>query len=144
MIEYRSLRESDLRATYEIRFAVNENLIHEAHVKYLQREAALADIAQGGGWICTVDGLEAGFTIPVFIPEPYLAALFVLPEYQRMGIGSELLRRAVNWFTIKGAATAYLETDANSSAERFYDKHGWKLDGVAELPCQNRYALELG
>lgn len=142
-IQYRKLQLSDLRATYEIRFSVFENLIRAEHVKYLQRDAALADIEQGGGCICLVEGREVGFCLPLFIPEPYLAALFVMPEFQGVGIGSELLEHALSWYKSNGAAQVCLETDANSLAEKFYLGRGWEKKGEAELPFQNRYCIGL-
>lgn len=142
-IKYRQLRVSDLRATYEIRFSVYENLIREEHVRYIQREAALADISQGGGWICVVKGIEIGFCLPIFIPEPYLAALFVVPEFQGRGIGTELLRRALTWFEGKGASQACLVTDANSAAENFYLHRGWRQEGIADIHTQNKYCIDL-
>ncbi|CAB3772030.1 GNAT family N-acetyltransferase [Paraburkholderia humisilvae] len=140
---YFPLQDSDLRATYEIRFSVTENLIHEAHVKFLQRELALQDIRQGGGWVCRDGGREVGFCLPVFIPEPYLAAIFVIPEFQHKGIGRHLMELALNWLGKDGASKAFLETDRGSKAERFYRRLGWRQEGDAELDCQVRYALDL-
>jgi GNAT superfamily N-acetyltransferase len=137
------LQDSDLRATYEIRFSVTENLIHEAQVKYLQRGQALQDIRQGGGWVCRDGQREVGFCLPLLIPEPYLAAIFVIPEYQCKGIGKHLMKLALSWFEKQGAHKAYLETDRGSKAERFYRHLGWHQEGEAELDCQVRYALDL-
>ena len=141
---YRSLTESDLRATYEIRFSVTENLIHGHQVKYLQREHALDDIRQGGGWMCVAaDGMEVGFCLPLFIPEPYLAALFVLPEHQGKGVGGALLELALEWLKERGGRLITLETDPGSGAEVFYKNRGWKKTGTGELGIQNVYARQL-
>jgi GNAT superfamily N-acetyltransferase len=140
---YHPLQDSDLRAVYEIRFSATENLIHEEHVKYLQREQALEDIRQGGGWICRQNGREIGFCLPLFIPEPYLGAIFVLPEFQGRGVGKQLMKLALEWFQKKGAKNVILETDKGSKAENFYRHLGWKENGTAELACQARYTLDL-
>lgn len=140
---YRPLQDSDLRAVYEIRFSTIENLIHEEHVKYLQREQALEDIRQGGGWMCRYGEKEIGFCLPLFIPEPYLGAIFVVPEFQGRGVGKQLMKLAMDWFQKKGAKDIILETDRGSKAEGFYRHFGWKENGAAEIACQARYTLDL-
>ncbi|QDQ82238.1 GNAT family N-acetyltransferase [Paraburkholderia megapolitana] len=140
---YRPLTENDLRATYEIRFSVTQNLIHGHQVKYLQRDHALEDIRQGGGWMCVADGREVGFCMPLFIPEPYLAALFVVPEHQGKGVGGALLELALKWLKEKGGRLITLETDPGSVAEGFYKNRGWEKTGMGEFGIQNVYVRQL-
>lgn len=70
---------------YEIRFSVEENLLHPHQIQYLQRKQALEDINQGGGWICKHGDDYAGVGFGLFIPEPLIGGLFVKPEYQSKG-----------------------------------------------------------
>jgi len=53
---------------------------------------------------------------------PWLAAVFVVPEYRGRGVGSELVRRAVRRAAELGSAHVYLYTD---DAPGFYVRLGW-------------------
>lgn len=64
----------------------------------------------------------------------YLAFLFVAPEFQRLGIGSQLLARAETLTSLEGFAQVTLDClSANSSAMKFYENQGYR-----ELTAANR------
>jgi GNAT superfamily N-acetyltransferase len=132
-IVYEKLRACHLPYFYEIRFSVEENLLHPHHIQYLLRKQALDDINQGGGWICKVDNEYAGFCFAVFIPEAIVGGLFVKPEYQSIGIGSALISRVTEWCFSNGAEEIHLTTDPGSKAEGFYRHHGWVNIGSDEF-----------
>lgn len=140
--EYRTLVPSDLPAYYAIRFSVTENLIHEHQVGYLQREHAIADIEQGGGSICLYGKEAVGISLPLFVPEPILAALFVSPEYQGRGIGSRLLGLSLQWLRKNGADIVTLETDPGTKAETFYRHRGWIRSHMTPSGVQICYTYE--
>ena len=55
--------------------------------------------------------------------------LFVVPSYRRTGVGSALLRAAVEYARSLGAIRVTLNTDkANASAQAVYEVQGWKRD----------------
>ena len=55
--------------------------------------------------------------------------LFVLPSQRRTGVGSELLRAAVEYARSLGAIRVTLNTDMqNTSAQAVYESIGWKRD----------------
>lgn len=58
-----NLEAKHLPFLYEIRFSVNENIAHPHQIKYLLREQALNDISQGGGVICKVNEIYAGYSL---------------------------------------------------------------------------------
>lgn len=124
-IVYEKLSSCHLPYFYEIRFSVEENLLHPHQIQYLLRKQALDDINQGGGWICKVGNEYAGFCFGVFIPEAIVGGLFVKPEYQSIGIGSSLINYVTEWFFANGAEEIRLTTDHGSKAEGFYRHHGW-------------------
>jgi ribosomal protein S18 acetylase RimI-like enzyme len=67
-----------------------------------------------------------------------LAALYIIPEYQGMGIGSQLMGKVLGWFD--SDKKTVLEVAAyNSKAIAFYRKFGFiengpTTSGVAKLP----------
>lgn len=130
MIVYEKLEVKHLPFFYEIRFSVQENLLHGHQIQFLVREQAIDDINQGGGWICRVGDEYVGVGFGLFIPEPIVGGLFVKPEYQSTGIGTELLRRVTDWLFFEGADCIILTTDAGSKAVSFYTKNGWTVQGV--------------
>lgn len=140
---FRKLEASDLADTYDIRFSCTENIIHPHQIQYLLRETALKDIGQGGGWICLDKDVKVGFSMPIFAPEPMLAALFVRPEYQRQGIGKKLMGLAINWLKENNAQSVVLETDPGSYADEFYKRNGWCRGEMAEHGLQVIHRLNL-
>jgi predicted N-acetyltransferase YhbS len=58
---------------------------------------------------------------------PWLAAVYVAPDFRGRGVGSELVRRAVRRAAELGAERVYLYTD---DAPGFYERLGWSA--VAE------------
>lgn len=135
-IVFKKLGPEHLPFFYEIRFSVYENLLHAHQIQYLQRDQALDDISQGGGWICQIDDIYAGMGFGIFIPEPIIGGLFVKPEFQSKGIGSQLLSRVTEWFSEKNAPLIKLTTDENSKALNFYKRRGWVVKGPDETGLQ--------
>ncbi|MGX9272384.1 GNAT family N-acetyltransferase [Pantoea ananatis] len=106
-----------------------ENRLHAHQIHYLQREQALEDICQGGGWICQVGDDYAGYGLGIYAPEPLTGGLFVKPEYQKQGIGTHLLNAIVQWFSDRGAEAIMLTTAPSSGAERFCQANGRVAEG---------------
>ena len=115
----RKLTAQHLPYLYEIRFSVEENLLHPHQIQYLQRTQALEDINQGGGWICKYGDDYAGVGFGLFIPEPLIGGLFVKPEYQSLGIGSALLARVTARMFEHGAEAIHLTTDPAPKPKAF-------------------------
>lgn len=130
---YEKLKACHLPFFYEIRFSVEENLLHAHQIQYLLRPQALEDINQGGGWICRVGEEYVGFCFGVFIPEAIIGGLFIKPEYQSLGIGSTLINYVTNWLFSKGAEEIRLTTDPGSKAEGFYRQNNWTIIGNDEF-----------
>lgn len=138
-VVYEKLESKHLPFFYEIRFSVNENIVLPHHIKYLLREQAIEDIEQGGGWICKVDNDYPGFCFGVFADEPIIGGLFVKPEYQSQGIGSQLITYVTTWMFDNGAEQIKLTTDTGSKATFFYKYHGWKYIGLDETGIQSEF-----
>jgi len=57
-------------------------------------------------------------------------ALFVMPGFEGKGIGSRLLAEACACLHSAGTERAWLTTDPNTRAERFYRAAGWQHVGA--------------
>lgn len=123
-ITYSIATAADIDAMSAIRLAVTENVLrdpsrvtHQMYVDYLE--------LLGRGWICRIDGVAAGFSYAASADHS-IWALFVQPGMEGRGIGSELLRLAVDWLFAGGADMVKLGTGAGTRADRFYAAQGWQ------------------
>lgn len=132
-MELIKLKPEHLKELYDIRFSVTENLVHAHQTGYLQREQALEDISQDGGWICRINDEFVGYGLGIYIPHALIGGLFVRPEYQGRKVGSLILTEVTNWFFSRGTYEIELTTDADSAAVNFYEKNGWVKAGFDEF-----------
>ncbi|HEX3855471.1 MAG TPA: GNAT family N-acetyltransferase [Polyangiaceae bacterium] len=72
-------------------------------------------------WVATRGGSVEGF-VSAYLPDGFLHHLFVHPRAQRCGVGSELLLTAERRLRRPASLKCLVQ---NSSARRFYEKHGW-------------------
>lgn len=83
---------------------------------------------RGKGFVCEIDKKIVGFSIVDFV-ENNVWALFLLPEFEGKGIGKKLHQLILDEYFSKTKETIWLSTEANSRAETFYKKQGWKNAG---------------
>ena len=83
---------------------------------------------RGKGFVCEIDDKIVGFSIVDFV-ENNVWALFLLPEFEGKGIGKKLHQLMLDEYFSKTKETIWLSTEANSRAENFYKKQGWKNAG---------------
>jgi N-acetylglutamate synthase-like GNAT family acetyltransferase len=65
---------------------------------------------------------------------PWLAGVFVAPEYRRRGVGAELVRRVMTEAGVQKVQTLYLYT---VHSEAFYANLGWSLQERTAYRSQN-------
>jgi len=98
-------------------------------VRELWRES-LADPAVEV-YLSEVDGEPVG---SVAIGDVFLRNLYVVPDLWRTGVGSVLHDHALERLKARGCSTAKLWTlEENWGARRFYEKHGWELNGETRV-----------
>ncbi len=104
----------------------------ESTVAMATLEAARAD---GRLWVARVDGRAVGFLVAGFLgDEPFVIEVDVLPELQRRGIGTALLRAAADWARARGAAGLVLTTFRHVPWNApFYERLGF-----AEIPPEEQ------
>ena len=84
---------------------------------------------RGKGFVCEIDDKIVGFSIVDFV-ENNVWALFLLPEFEGKRIGKKFHQLMLDESFSKTKETIWLSTEANSRAEIFYKKQGWKNAGL--------------
>ena len=84
---------------------------------------------RGKGFVCEIDKKIVGFSIVDFV-ENNVWALFLLPDFEGKRIGKKLHQLMLDEYFSKTKETIWLSTEANSRAETFYKKQGWKNAGL--------------
>jgi ribosomal protein S18 acetylase RimI-like enzyme len=124
----RSAEAKDIAQIQVVRNLVRENrlsdpaLVPDADVRdYLTR--------RGKGWVCEINDLVVGFAI-VDLIDNNIWALFIHPDFERIGIGKKLHDEMLNWYFSQTTKTVWLGTAPKTRAELFYRKAGWKEVGL--------------
>jgi GNAT superfamily N-acetyltransferase len=124
---FRPAIASDIPKIQLVRNAVTENVLSNPD---LISNAMCEDFIfrRGKGWVCEKDGQVVGFSI-VDLTENNVWALFVHPNSEGQGVGSQLQRLMLDWYFDQTNDTLWLGTAPNTKAEQFYQKSGWKYLG---------------
>lgn len=122
----RKATPADQPRIHAIRMGVRENVLSDpsrvtdAEVAWYREQAIFL--------VSEADGEIAGFTCAN--PQTGLIwALFVDAAHEGQGHGRELLDAALAGLTAAGIVQAHLTTGADTRAERFYRRHGWRETG---------------
>jgi GNAT superfamily N-acetyltransferase len=84
---------------------------------------------RGKGWVCEMNNTIVGFSI-VSVTDRNVWALFILPGFERKGIGRKLHDEMMNWYFSQTTETIWLGTAPGTRAEMFYRKAGWREAGT--------------
>ena len=84
---------------------------------------------RGKGWVCEINDEVVGFASADLV-ENNIWALFIHPEFERIGIGKQLHEEMLNWYFSQTDKTLWLGTAPKTRAEMFYRKAGWKEVGL--------------
>jgi ribosomal protein S18 acetylase RimI-like enzyme len=89
---------------------------------------AMQDTARG--WVCEIDRKIAAFAMGDKASGE-MTVLAVLPEFERRGIGNQLLRKVQDWLFAAGHKQLWLLTTPNPNfrAYGFYQSQGWVPTG---------------
>jgi len=121
---FRKADVEDIPALSEIRLSVRENVLSDSRKVTPEMYAAYLSVS-GKGWLCEIGEEAVGFSV-ASRRDASIWALFVKPEYEGSGIGSRLLKLATDWLLEMGVPHISLSTDANTRADRLYERQGWK------------------
>lgn len=123
----------DIKAIFDIRTSVKEN--HLSHDQLVEMGITPETIRQAileapCAWVAEVDGVPVGFSM-ADVEDGCVFAAFVLPEFERQGLGRSLMDRA-EAFLFQHHQRIWLETAEASRASGFYRNLGWQP--VENLP----------
>ena len=117
---------ADVGAMFHVRGAVGENTMTTDELSAIgvtPDAISLAVSSSPCAWVATVAEEVVGFAM-VELESACLFALFVLPEHEGRGIGTELTH-ACEQALFKRHTAAWLETAKGSRAARLYRHLGW-------------------
>jgi GNAT superfamily N-acetyltransferase len=124
---FRAATPDDIEGMSAVRLAVSENRLSDP--SKVSRDDYHAMLTQHGhGWVCETGGQIVGFAI-VDLTEKNVWALFLLPAFERQGIGKKLHDLMTGWVFAQGIDRLWLSTAAGTRAEGFYRKMGWQDAG---------------
>ena len=118
----------DIAAMHAVRLSVHENVLASPEVTEASYIPAIE--TTGRGWVMVEGGeVIVGFAIANSVTGN-IWALFVRPEYEGRGYGRALQSAMLSWLFAQGVARAWLSTQPNTRAQRFYERSGWSSAGA--------------
>lgn len=136
----RRIEHQDVPALFVVRVATRENVLSLDQLASLGiTEATIHEEIEGShaGWLYEDQGRVVAFAMGDYEGKE-LTVIAVLPDYEKQGIGGQLLTQVENWLKSKGCDEICLSTDLDVKlrAYGFYRKWGW-VDNKIEKG--NRY-----
>jgi GNAT superfamily N-acetyltransferase len=123
---FRQAIAGDIPQMARIRLAVAENVLRDPARVTMQMYADFLE-KDGRGWVAQVDGETVAFSYANRI-DGSIWALFVEPGFEGKGFAKRLLTLATDWLFSSGYAQVKLSTGADTRAEQFYTRQGWRRD----------------
>jgi len=127
-MNFREAIISDIPQIQIVRNSVKENVLSNPAL-VTDKDCEVYITQRGKGWVCESNKKIAGFSI-ADLKAHNIWALFVKPEYERMGIGKQLHQLMLDWYFSQTKEKVWLSTDPHSRAALFYRNAGWKETGV--------------
>jgi GNAT superfamily N-acetyltransferase len=137
---FREATTEDIKQIQVVRNAVKENMLSDPNL-VTDRDCEDFINKRGKGWVCEIENRIIGFAI-ADLKENNIWALFIVPEFEKKGIGQTLHKLMLDWYFKQTKETVWLGTDFNTRAEKFYRKAGWKevgLHGFKEIKFEMSY-----
>lgn len=118
----------DIEQMQRVRNSVRENALSNPGL-ITDKDYAVFITERGKGWVCEMDHQVVGFSI-VDRQEHNVWALFMLPSFEKQGIGRQLHDVMMDWYFSQTAHSIWLSTAPGTRAEKFYRQSGWKETGT--------------
>jgi GNAT superfamily N-acetyltransferase len=124
----REAKIDDIKQIQIVRNSVIENALSNPNL-VTDKDCEEFIYKRGKGWVCEIDNQIVGFSI-ADLQENNIWALFIIPEFEKQGIGRQLHDAMLDWFFSQTKNKVWLGTSPNTRAETFYRKAGWKEVGT--------------
>lgn len=125
---YREAELKDIEQIQVVRNAVKENRLSDPSL-VTDKDVEEYITNRGKGWVCEMEKQIVGFAI-IDLIEHNIWALFIHPNFEAKGIGKKLQAKMMDWYFLHETEKAWLGTEPNSRAEKFYRLQGWKEVGM--------------
>ena len=124
----REAKIEDIKQIQVVRNSVKENALSNPA---LVSDADCAEFmfVRGKGWVCEIENKIVGFSI-VDLKDNNIWALFLQPEFEKLGIGRKLHDVMLDWYFNQTKNNVWLGTAPDTRAEIFYRKSGWTEIGT--------------
>ncbi|MNL47638.1 putative acetyltransferase [compost metagenome] len=127
-MKFREAKIDDINQIQIVRNSVKENTLSNPAL-VTDQDCKEFMFKRGKGWVCEIENQIVGFAI-ADLQDNNIWALFLLPEFEGKGIGKKLHDIMLNWYFETGKESVWLGTSPNTRAEKFYEKSGWKRNGM--------------
>ncbi|MBK7291893.1 MAG: GNAT family N-acetyltransferase [Chitinophagaceae bacterium] len=125
---FREATIEDIPQIQIVRNSVTENTLSDPAL-VPDKDCEEFMFVRGKGWVCEIDKQITGFAI-ADLKENNIWALFLLPAFEKQGIGRRLHDMMVDWYFTQTKDNVWLGTAPSTRAESFYRKAGWKEIGT--------------
>jgi len=125
---FREATINDIPQIQIVRNAVKENTLSNPNL-VTDDDCKEFITIRGKGWVCEINKTVVGFAI-ADLQEKNIWALFIDPNFEKMGIGQQLHKIMLDWYFAQTKNTVWLGTAFNTRAEHFYKKAGWTEVGT--------------
>jgi len=125
---FREATIEDIPQIQIVRNSVTENTLSDPAL-VPDKDCEEYMFVRGKGWVCEIDKQITGFGI-ADLKENNIWALFLLPAFEKQGIGKRLHDMMVEWYFTQTKVNVWLGTSPNTRAEMFYRNAGWKEVGT--------------
>lgn len=119
----REAKLADIPQIQMVRNSVLENTLSDPAL-VTNQDCKEFILDRGKGWVYEIDYQIVGFAI-VDLKESNIWALFLRPEFEKRGIGSQLQSQMLAWYFSQTKNTVWLSTTPQTRADAFYRKSGW-------------------
>ncbi|MFN8248229.1 MAG: GNAT family N-acetyltransferase [Ferruginibacter sp.] len=124
---YREATIADIPQIQFVRNAVKENVLSDPGI-VTDKDCEVYMTEKGKAWVAVIDDKIVGFCYIDLIGSN-VWALFILPDFERKGIGKTLHRIMMDWYFGKTDRKIWLGTDPGTRAATFYRMQGWREAG---------------
>lgn len=125
---FREARIKDIGGIQLVRNSVKENMLSDPR-RVTDKDVEDYITNRGKGWVCEIDNSIVGFAI-VSVTDHNVWALFILPGFEKRGIGRKLHNEMMDWYFSQTGEIIWLSTEPGTRAETFYRMAGWRESGI--------------